>query len=115
MQVLLKQKIKGKWMESQVDIQTLDRYKGQEAAAILADGYVWVGTDKLYRTYADKGYMVTNSTEMMPIMELARTIFRDNKEERQAIMEAEGVSEEAIHDYMATRPDLYQDEWPEDF
>jgi hypothetical protein len=37
----------------------------------------------------------------------------ENREERTAIMAAEGETQQTIDEYLETRPDLYA--WPEDF
>lgn len=107
MQVILKQLIGKSWHESKIDVGELSQYSGHEAVALIADGFVWVGNDKWYKHYEKKGYMVTNHHEMIPIINQASIIFRDNKVEREAIMITEGIPEEEIKSYILTQPGLY--------
>lgn len=107
MMIGIKRKVGKQWIETTEDLSVIDSYRGQEVVAKISDAVIWCGTKKWYDHYAAKGYVVTDTIDLLGICKLAHEIFHSNREERIAIMEAEGVDKGTIDNYLHSRPDLY--------
>ena len=106
--VTVKRKVGNTWQSTTEDISALNRYKGQEVVAKISDAVMWCGTEQWRQHYIEKGYAATNDSDLIAVCELAKEIFRCNREERIAIMvEDGGCTEAEANDHCNMQPDLY--------
>ena len=106
-EVAVKHKEGNAWRTTMEPMADLDKYRGREVVAKISDAVMWCGTEQWRQHYLMKGYVATNSADLIEVAELAHAIFRGNREERVSIMEESGAITEQAHEYCNSKPDVY--------
>jgi len=96
-----------KWITTTEELADVDQYQGTDTVIKVSDQIMWCGNDRWYDYYLQKGFMVTTTSDLVEVLQMAHSVFFENREERVAIMTTEGLSESDSHQYCDSKPEIY--------